>query len=191
MTIQFQCPACEQPIEVDAEWASRLVACPYCHKTVTAPADSTLAPGMATPTASPLSTSPGSPATVELLQRPGATRTNPFAPWALGLSGLSLLAFVCLSMYTAAKMLDLVGPGATPEEVQKAMWEHIQSSGMTGWVSVMAVGFMAAFALWLTAVLVSILALTRYPARRKMSVAAIVICGIVPLWFCLGMAASP
>ena len=42
MAIQFACPACQQPIEVDDEWASQTVSCPYCRRIVRAPAESTL-----------------------------------------------------------------------------------------------------------------------------------------------------
>ncbi len=42
MAIRFACPGCQQPIEVDDEWASQQVGCPYCRKVVSAPAESTL-----------------------------------------------------------------------------------------------------------------------------------------------------
>ena len=42
MPIRFTCPGCQQPIEVDDEWASQQVGCPYCRKVVSAPAESTL-----------------------------------------------------------------------------------------------------------------------------------------------------
>jgi hypothetical protein len=37
MAIQFFCPACHQPIEVDDDAANQSVTCPYCRKVVTAP----------------------------------------------------------------------------------------------------------------------------------------------------------
>lgn len=42
MAIQFACPACQQPIEVDDEWADQTVSCPYCRRVVRAPGQSTL-----------------------------------------------------------------------------------------------------------------------------------------------------
>lgn len=42
MAIQFQCVSCRQPIEVDDDLASKIIACPYCRKTMTAPAESQL-----------------------------------------------------------------------------------------------------------------------------------------------------
>lgn len=44
MAIQFPCPSCAQPIEVDDEVAGREAACPYCQRVVTAPQQSTYAP---------------------------------------------------------------------------------------------------------------------------------------------------
>lgn len=42
MPIRFACPGCQQPIEVDDEWASQQVGCPYCRQVVSAPTESTL-----------------------------------------------------------------------------------------------------------------------------------------------------
>jgi drug/metabolite transporter (DMT)-like permease len=44
MPIQFNCPACGQPIEVDDVIAGRSASCPYCSKVVQAPSESTLTP---------------------------------------------------------------------------------------------------------------------------------------------------
>src|SRR5262245_2960093 len=57
MAIQFHCPGCGQPIEVDDEWASKLVACPYCRRTVSAPVQSTLDVREVVPSAKPVATS--------------------------------------------------------------------------------------------------------------------------------------
>jgi hypothetical protein len=56
MAIQFPCPSCSQPIEVDDEYAGQAAACPYCRRVVNVPTES---PGemrpaaMARPTLSP------------------------------------------------------------------------------------------------------------------------------------------
>jgi DNA-directed RNA polymerase subunit RPC12/RpoP len=41
MTIQFRCLNCQQPIEVDDQYAGQTAACPYCSHVVTVPAEST------------------------------------------------------------------------------------------------------------------------------------------------------
>jgi len=42
MAIQFRCPGCQQPIEVDDVYAGQTAACPYCHRVVTVPTESSL-----------------------------------------------------------------------------------------------------------------------------------------------------
>jgi len=64
MAIQFHCAGCNNPIEVDDDYAGRTAACPYCNKVVTVPQTSTLDPdapvvarpaaGAAGPSAPPL-----------------------------------------------------------------------------------------------------------------------------------------
>lgn len=42
MAIQFHCPGCSQPIEVDDIHAGQEAACPYCHRVVHVPTESAL-----------------------------------------------------------------------------------------------------------------------------------------------------
>ena len=42
MAIQFHCPGCSQPIEVDDVYAGQTAACPYCRRVVTVPEQSSL-----------------------------------------------------------------------------------------------------------------------------------------------------
>ena len=62
MAIQFVCPGCSQPIEVDDEIGGRSAACPYCQHVVSVPHESTYDSG-APVTASPVQQSgaPGAP----------------------------------------------------------------------------------------------------------------------------------
>src|SRR5580765_4777196 len=53
MPIRFVCPSCQQPLEIDDQWAGQSVACPYCNRVVTAPATSTWTGGQQVPVASP------------------------------------------------------------------------------------------------------------------------------------------
>jgi hypothetical protein len=52
MAIRFSCPACQQPLEIDDNWAGQSVACPYCRRVVNAPQASTW-PGSDVPMAAP------------------------------------------------------------------------------------------------------------------------------------------
>lgn len=62
MAIQFVCPGCSQPIEVDDEIGGRSAACPYCQHVVSVPIQSTYDSG-APVTASPVqqTAAPGAP----------------------------------------------------------------------------------------------------------------------------------
>jgi hypothetical protein len=69
MAIQFACPACQQPIEVDDEWADQTVSCPYCRRVVRAPAQSTLQigviPAASQPANTPADRAPVAPAAMD------------------------------------------------------------------------------------------------------------------------------
>ena len=41
MSIQFRCPSCSQPIEVDDQIAGHEAQCPYCRRVITVPNEST------------------------------------------------------------------------------------------------------------------------------------------------------
>jgi len=75
MAIQFACPSCKQPIEVDEQWAEQQVACPYCHRMVTAPAESTI-----TTDAPPAATPMGPPPQAPLAEPAGEASAGPAAP---------------------------------------------------------------------------------------------------------------
>src|SRR5262245_15480809 len=42
MPIQFRCPGCSQPIEVDDPFAGKSAQCPYCRRVITVPAQTSL-----------------------------------------------------------------------------------------------------------------------------------------------------
>ena len=110
MAIRFRCGACAQPIEVDDEWASRTVACPYCRKTVTAPAESTLEDLSEVPTASPLqaaSPSPPSPQPIRHGEPLHAPRTNKLAQVALILAAGSLILLFVYIIIMSQHLLEL------------------------------------------------------------------------------------
>ena len=58
MAIQFACPSCEQPIEIDDEHGADQVSCPYCRNVVTAPTESTLHVGAEADTGAPVEARP-------------------------------------------------------------------------------------------------------------------------------------
>jgi hypothetical protein len=137
MALRFACPSCQQPIEIDDEWAGKSVGCPYCKKVVTAPTSSTWPPEQI-PVATPVGSAfqPPSPPDERAGYWPGRVQpATSVAPWALTLSITSailavfaaavwVLTIFGLAMQTAA--MKKLGPNPTPEQVQKAMPEAMQ-----------------------------------------------------------------
>lgn len=74
MSIQFACPSCRQPIEVDDDWADQDVSCPFCQNVVRTPRVSTWQVS-SVPTASPL-TPPAPP--------DGSSQAYPTTPYRSG-----------------------------------------------------------------------------------------------------------
>ena len=192
MAIQFQCFACSQPIEVDDEWASRSVTCPFCRTTVTAPQASTFVPPADAPMASPAEA--GTPLPGEhVATAPG---DNALAVWALALSVSALVLYFVASMWITNLSVrwlgELAGPGATPEEIRRGMMEQVQAGNMPSWIMSACLLLFAVFSLWVAGIACGIMAL-RKPARRVWAVVALVLSGVLPLLFCiaLGFSARP
>lgn len=196
MAIRFQCPSCSQPIEVDDELAQRLVACPYCRKTITAPAQSTLPDPERLPLASPLGSSmvphgPPFPRQQSPLYTPAESK-NALAVVAFALACSLLGWFMLLGIIAGQHRIEL-------EEMEKAMaeagslteqWqvtmEFIEQRGgqMPAWLIVMGLGQLAAIATWIGASICGIIAMRRV-ARRGFATAALAICALAVFLICL------
>jgi hypothetical protein len=198
MAIQFQCPSCTQPIEVDDELAAKPVACPYCGKTVTAPESSTIHVGAPSPMASPAAAARGrteagprgvygsatSPSAFAQTVQPSRD-SNAYAPWGLGLSCTAAVLYFGLNFFVASKIATLAGPGASAEEAQQAMFERLQAGDLPGWLVVAGIGFLLTLLIWVAALVLCILAV-RCPARRGLTILGFVVCAIIPVFVCLG-----
>jgi hypothetical protein len=143
MAIRFSCPSCQQPIEVDDDWGGQSVACPYCRRVVSAPAQSSWPPGDV-PVASPAQTGfspPPPPAGHQPVQQtyggeyppqmhpsPGKAGT---ATWALVLAISSgVLSFIGTMIWTVGLYelaMRQVGEDASSEQVQRAAQEIMLS----------------------------------------------------------------
>jgi hypothetical protein len=204
MAIQFKCPSCAQPIEVDDPWAGRSVACPFCEHTVTAPLASDATIATAPPTARPApvesraSTGPESAS-----RRPTAgaaaggtpdARPRPFAAWALT---LSISAFACLIVTTiiVSRQLDKYLPDENPTpaqfreartQLQDEMEKQIQAGTPPAWVFAMMGGMLLTFLTWLGGLVLSIIAL-QYRARRRTAMAATILTALLPVMTCLSV----
>jgi hypothetical protein len=192
MAIRFHCPACTQPLEVDDAWASRVVACPYCRKTVTAPANSNLTDLSAVPMAMPL-TQPGAAGAPPPLPE-FAARSNPLAVAAIVFAGLTILLSTLMSVTASRHRLELedierdmkaMGPDASP---MKASMEYMRTHGgqVPGWIMGLSLCFFGSLLACVTGLVCGLLALRRR-ARRALAWTSVLVCGGLTVWVGLGI----
>lgn len=185
MAIRFLCPACTQPIEVDDPWASMAVACPYCRKTVTAPATSTLNEFI--PVASPLRSSDAVP--------PFPQAADPNAPNRVAVAAFILACGVFV--FLVAAML-LVGPHRLElEELNRYVEESkslFEASNrfmanykgvLPSWMVGVVLFQLAALGSGVASVVCGIIGLRRVK-QRGFAVAALLICGGMVVFSCAG-----
>ena len=184
MSIQFLCPACSQPIEVDDQWSARPVACPFCRKTVTAPAASTFEPEDVAPRASPIA-SPSPPilgaGTVDAVRQASG---NPVALWAAGLAAASLVFNLAFRLTVVPRMFELAGPDATPQEVQQAVMDQMSGGAVPGWLAAGSLILMAGGALWVAGLVCGIISVAK-PGRRGLAVGSLALCGVTLVTCCV------
>jgi hypothetical protein len=207
MAIQFPCPSCSQPIEVDDEYAGQSAACPYCRRVVNVPTES---PGqmrpaaMARPTLSPAEGEAGAgpreaPPIGEV--RPGvppppssgALHVGPlpsnrdraasiYGTYALICTVLVVLLYGTFVFYGVALMMSELGTSPTsqptPEEMGRAQAAAMQKMFSTRWVAAVSVG--AEF----FAVVGIVLGIVSLRAGRRANwkaVASLVVCGMLAI----------
>lgn len=183
MAIQFTCPACGQPIEVDDEMANRAVTCPYCRKVGTAPATSTLDASATPPAADTVGTEAAG-----TLPYAGAAPTRKASPLGWISLGCVVVSILCLVYFTTAigsMMQDLNPEPATPEEgkeLQRIMQERMQSRP-----GLIIIGIAGACALPLTGVVCAIVTLARRSRPRWPAIVALSLVGAAILLSCAGI----
>lgn len=204
MAIRFQCAACSEPIEVDPEWARRLVRCPYCQRTVTAPAESVLPAldqiPMATASAPPRAPFPtdglqplqGNPAPPPLPQ------SNVSATVALVMAFLAV-GFLLLAIWTVAShRLEMMEIQKLIEDARQqnqspvsAMMTHLNKDGgaLPGWMLMLIAFEFASLGAWLGSVIFGIIGAFRAP-KRGMAVGALVTAGILGAFYCVSALAA-
>lgn len=182
MSIQFSCPSCNQPIEVDDQWAAQQVACPFCRNTVTTPRRSTYIAPVEVPQARTIE--PAAPGLAPDVDQ-AVPRGNPVAVWAFGLSCLWLLALVGFVMIFAARVVEVVGHDATPEEIQRFFLEQAQSGNVPAWLTQAGLLLLMAGLFWVAGLVCAILGIRQRP-RRGFAIAAFVLLSSGPLMLCSG-----
>lgn len=201
MAIRFQCGSCDQPIEVDDQWASKTVACPYCRNTITAPAASTLTDLSDIPVASPLEVEPQDMAPTDDAPPPGPFRSghpNRIALVALGLAGVLMAFMVFASALVSSHRLEIESLRDRVEELQKngvAPWAAAQRAsselyedygGMPPtWMIGLSVLYLGAGMVWVATLVCGLVGLRR-ANRRGMAIAALVVVGLTPVLLCCG-----
>jgi len=192
MAIQFQCAFCKQPIEVDDEYASRAVGCPYCKKTVNAPDCSTLGDKPYVPMASPASR-PGSPISPAPLNAPRSRNTIAVVAFALACA-LIVLMFLnaavlgphMLEFQDLATRFEKAGPNLKNQ--LDAMNEFLSERGGVPptWLVVASCLQLLVWVDWLAALVCGLIAVSRVP-RRGLAIATLAICGGYLALNCAGL----
>lgn len=193
MAIQFHCPGCGQPIEVDDIYASKSAACPYCRRVVNVPeatagdfaATVTARPGGgATPNEHP-TPSPAYIAGDGLHVGPSATpreiAARRFGNYALICAILAVLLFGSIVVYSVSLIPSDVLHGSASGFSPERMEELQKKIGETPWVIAANLG-MLVFAVLGT--ILAIVSLTQRRAKNWRAIVALVICGVFVLCTC-------
>lgn len=182
MAVQFPCPSCQQPIEVDDNWAGQAVACPYCRRVVTAPRESNWPPAdvpVASPARNAFAPPPPPPGYSDRVPHPRTTANGPSsAAWALVLAvSAAVLWFVGMTVWSAAlvgQAMNQLGPTATPEQVQRLAQEIARSGAFpvsNGAIAILSIGIVCGIA----AVVLAFRSMFRSEGRPLKVVLAVVI----------------
>jgi hypothetical protein len=180
MAIRFTCQSCQQPIEVDDQWAGQSVACPYCEKVITAPRESTLPDHdipEATPAGSGLRPPPPPPGQTSYASQ-DATGSGKKAQWALLLSSTSavlcVLAWFFLMAVVMEKAMDIAGEDADAEQLNKVIQEMSVEQNMPVPTSTKAMAVIGTLC-GLGGIILAIQALVQSTSRKGMAITALVI----------------
>lgn len=194
MVIRFECSSCAQPIEVDGEWASKAVACPYCRNTITAPAESTLTDLSQIPVASPLAAAEAAPqhqapiyAAASSAQHPNRLALVAFA-LACGLVVLVVVTHLIIAPHSLeveefAKSVMSAGNYSDVLEVQS---EFLKArGGVPSWMVAYVVLELGGVPIWIAIIVCGLIAIRRQQ-RRGFAMAALVMAGVIPVVICCG-----
>ena len=202
MPIQFNCPQCNSPIEVDDEFAEQMATCPYCQAIVHAPPQTTLArPAAAADMDDPqaaassggavhLPSLPGSPAGAARVQHPDQVRRA--RSWGNYALALTILALLCLGVEMVAiisvVLHEVPGIGTSqpsPESIERMQKVLDEALGRRSWLMALHWGFLL-FAV--TSVILAAASLSR--ARTWQGVIALTIGGLLLCCQCGGILVS-
>lgn len=177
-SIQFACRSCGKAIEVDADWAHRLVECPYCHDTVTAPGMSTATPPTARKVEAPAGW-PDEPAAQE------AHRLSPAPTNRIAIVALLLAISSWVALYAMGYLLfqHLPPPGNSQITVEQYYEQKVQDAikAKEPWVLQLFLACVVTMGMWLAGLICGVVGLFR-PVRRGVAVVALAILALPLLW---------
>lgn len=175
MAIQFSCPSCQRPIEVDDEWANSDVACPFCQKVVTTPAESTWAAG-----------GQARPMTDDVVVAPLAP--NVYGRWSLVFGITTIVIFFVMTAMIVAKAMpriqELAKSGATAQEAQTEVLKVIENNPSLA--RAVKIGTVMQLFFSLSGTVLGVVGVTRQGLKRGTAVAGLIICGMFLLCQCPG-----
>lgn len=188
MPIQFLCPSCQNPIEIDDEFASQRVACPYCRNTIGAPQSSTYVPPTTLHAARPLE-SPWAGAPPIALSPIDPARPNGVAVVSLVLSLAWLAAWLYLEFFVGPKIIEAVGENATPQEAQRYFLQQVQSGNTPDWLMPATALFLLMALFWVGGLVCAIIGL-RTRRRRGFAIATLCVLALGPVLVCFNVVTS-
>jgi len=194
MAIRFKCGACFQPIEIDDEWAQKTVACPFCRKTVTAPAQSTLDDLSQIPTASAVERPDAAPPPYSMVANDALlAHPNRIAVVAAALAGVVLLCLIGIfgimlghaeEMTRLAEIMEQAGSFGEQMQVSNTFAQE-NGGVIPNWMIGVTLLEMVALLAWFAALVCGIVAVRR-PRRRPLAVATLCFCGFAVVFVCGG-----
>ncbi len=187
MAIQFHCPGCSQPIEVDDIHANQTAACPYCRRVVNVPPKSALdqaPPISARPTADADGvTPPPQPTPGELHIGPTMTYRDRMAKtygnYALICTAIAFVLMVGTMIYGAMLMADKFDVTAHSQPSLEKLSEELalQHPGL-------AVGPLGAMFFAVVGLALGITSIKQTTRGNWRGIVTVVICGLFVLCFC-------
>ncbi len=200
MAIQFHCPGCSQPIEVDDIHAGQAAACPYCRRVVNVPTESSLGetPPVAARAAAEADDAPAPPvpeqgetlASPPPQPTPGELHIGPtmeyrdrvartYGNYALICTGIAVALMVVTMIYGAAlmagKLDQYVDSQPSLEEISQEL--ALQHPGL-------AVGPLGAMFFAVVGLALGITSVKQTTRGNWRGIVTIVICGFFTLCFC-------
>jgi hypothetical protein len=188
MAIQFHCPGCSQPIEVDDVYAGQAAACPYCRRVVNVPTESTLGreqPAAARPALGETPDSAAAPPPPPGALHAGASETyrdrlaRTYGNYALICTVLAILLSVGTMVYGAMLLADMVDPSAASQPSMQQLSEDLARQNPA-----LAAGPLGAMLFAVIGLALGITSVKQTARKNWRGIVSIVVCGLFVLCFC-------